>query len=89
MAQSASDFGLKETAKKAEAVRDGNRFSASLKKRNISQPAYRKPLLAQADGGAGNSIRSEIGNSFRQSKKAERCPVSKSRGLKAAQAAVA
>lgn len=88
MSQSASGFGLKETAKKAKAVRDGNRVSASLKKRNITQPAYRKPLLAQADGGVGNSIRSDPGNRVRQSKKIERCPVSKSRELKAAKVAV-
>jgi len=43
MTQSASDFGLKQNAEKAEAVRDGDRFSASLKKRDISQLAYRKP----------------------------------------------
>jgi hypothetical protein len=88
MAQSASDFGLKETAKKAKAVRDGDRVSASLRQRNVTQPAYRKPLLAQADGGAGNSIRPDTGNRVRRSKKIERCPVSRSRELKAAQAAV-
>lgn len=69
MAQSASDFGLEETAKKAKAVRDGDRVSASLRQRNITQPAYRKLLLAQADGGAGNSIRPDTGNRVRQSKR--------------------
>jgi len=88
MMQSASDFGLKETAQKAEAMRHGDRFSASLRIRNIPQPDHRKPQLAQAYGGAGNSVRSDTGNRARPAKKGERRPVVKSRGLKAVKAAV-